>query len=35
MMTIAEYEVYISSINDEEETIIDNTKFLVVKDKKN
>ena len=33
-MTIAEYEAYISTINDVENRIIDDTKFPVVKDNK-
>ena len=33
-MTIAEYEAYISTINDVENRIIDDTKFPVVKDSK-
>ena len=33
-MTIAEYEAYISTINDVEKRIIDDTKFPVVKDSK-
>ena len=33
-MTIAEYEAYISTINDVENSIIDDTKFPVVKDSK-
>ena len=33
-MTIAEYEAYISTINDVENRIIDGTKFPVVKDSK-
>ena len=33
-MTIAEYEAYISTINDVEHRIIDDTKFPVVKDSK-
>ena len=33
-MTIAEYEAYISTINDVENRIIDATKFPVVKDSK-
>ena len=33
-MTIAEYEAYISTINDVENRIIDDTKFPIVKDSK-
>ena len=33
-MTIAEYEAYISTINDVENKIIDDTKFPVIKDSK-
>ena len=33
-MTIAEYEAYISTINDVENRTIDDTKFPVVKDSK-
>ena len=33
-MTIVEYEAYISTINDVENRIIDDTKFPVVKDSK-